>query len=505
MPDFNHKRCRLLTKCAVPSGQGPVLYWMSRDQRVQDNWALIYAQKLALKRSVPLMVCFCLVPKFLDATIRQFGFMLKGLREVEQELQKLKVPFSLLMGMHKEQIPLHVSSHAVSAVVCDFSPLKVPMGWVTDVGRDLEKSSVPLVQVDAHNIVPCWLASDHLEYAARTIRPKIHAKLPEFLVKIPALVEHPYPPPKSTYTQVDWAAADASLQVDRTVEEVSWAIPGYKGGMAVLEDFCTRRLKDFHSGRNNPNLSALSNLSPWFHFGQISIQRSILRVKECQSAATKPSVDAFVEEAVVRRELADNFCFYNPKYDSLDGASGWAQETLRLHEGDKREHLYSQEQFEKAETHDDLWNAAQLQMVRDGKMHGFLRMYWAKKILQWSPSPSEALRVAIWLNDKYELDGRDPNGYVGCMWSICGIHDQGWAERSVFGKIRYMCYDGCKRKFDVPAFVSKYRAQGMKKNSETTEGPLDKLLLSKPQGRKRKLEDADGPLDKVPASKERKR
>ena len=411
--DFNHKRCRLLTKCAVPSGHGPVLYWMSREQRVQDNWALIYAQKLALKRSAPLMVCFCLVPKFLDATIRQFGFMLKGLREVEQELQSLEVPFSLLMGLHKDQVPTFATSHTVSSIVCDFSPLRVPMGWTADVGRELDQSSIPLVQVDAHNIVPCWLASSHLEYAARTIRPKIHANLPEFLVQIPSVVKHPHPSPQGAHLHVDWMAADSSLQVDRTVGEVPWAVPGFKAGMAVLEEFCTSRLRNFHSGRNDPNLSALSNLSPWFHFGQISIQRSILRVKESRNASTKASVDAFIEEAVVRRELADNFCFYNPLYDSVGGASAWAQETLRVHEGDKREHLYSPEEFERAETHDDLWNAAQLQMVRDGKMHGYLRMYWAKKILEWSPSPSEALRVAIWLNDKYELDGRDPNGYVG--------------------------------------------------------------------------------------------
>ncbi|CAK9015423.1 unnamed protein product [Durusdinium trenchii] len=166
--------------------------------------------------------------------------------------------------------------------------------------------------------------------------------------------------------------------------------------------------------------------------------------------------EAFIEESVVRRELSDNFCFYNDKYDSLEGAAAWAQQTLKDHAKDKREHLYTMEELEGGKTHDDLWNASQQQMVQEGKMHGFLRMYWAKKILEWSPSPKEALQRSIELNDRYELDGRDPNGYVGCMWSICGVHDMGWKERPVFGKIRFMNYAGCKRKFNVPAFVAKY-------------------------------------------------
>jgi deoxyribodipyrimidine photo-lyase len=185
----------------------------------------------------------------------------------------------------------------------------------------------------------------------------------------------------------------------------------------------------------------------------ISAQRVIRVVMECKSKA-KDAVTAFVEEAVVRRELSDNFCFYN---DSIEGADEWARCTLKAHESDQREHLYTLEQLERAETHDLLWNAAQLQMTRDGKMHGFMRMYWAKKILEWTTSASEALKFAIFLNDKYELDGCDPNGYVGCAWSICGIHDHGFAERAVFGKIRYMTDKGCQRKFDVDHYIDKHK------------------------------------------------
>uniref|UniRef100_A0A2C9JI45 Deoxyribodipyrimidine photo-lyase n=1 Tax=Biomphalaria glabrata TaxID=6526 RepID=A0A2C9JI45_BIOGL len=310
-------------------------------------------------------------------------------------------------------------------------------------------------QVDAHNIVPCWVASPKLEYGARTIRSKIHKQLDEFLTEFPPLVKHPHSPEKMP-EETDWEKADSYLEVNRKVAEVSWAKPGAESGLRMLESFCEKRLKYFSSDRNDPNKQALSNLSPWFHFGQISVQRCILTVKLYRSKSND-SVNAFIEEAVVRRELADNFCFYNPHYDAVQGTNDWAKKSLDLHRKDKRPYLYSRDQLEQSKTHDDLWNAAQTQLVNEGKMHGFLRMYWAKKILEWTKSPENALADAIYLNDKYNLDGRDPNGYVGCMWSICGIHDQGWAERAVFGKIRYMNYQGCKRKFDVPAFVRKYK------------------------------------------------
>jgi len=170
-----------------------------------------------------------------------------------------------------------------------------------------------------------------------------------------------------------------------------------------------------------------------------------------------------LEELIVRSELADNYCFFNEQYDKLEGAYQWAQDSLTAHENDEREFVYTLNEFETYQTHDDLWNAAQKQLVHQGKMHGFLRMYWAKKILEWTQNPKEALKFAIYLNDRYSIDGRDPNGYVGCMWSICGIHDQGWKERSVFGKVRFMNYKGCKRKFDVAAFVTKMASIGKKK------------------------------------------
>ncbi|KAK3737317.1 hypothetical protein RRG08_067383 [Elysia crispata] len=448
---FNKKRVRVISEEEdFSEDSNGVVYWMSRDQRVQDNWAFLYAQRLAMKLEIPLHVCFCLVPKYLDATIRMYGFMMKGLAQVEKECRELNIPFHLLYGQASKSIPAFVKEHNIGGVVTDFSPLRVPVKWVDDLKNALP-SDVPLCQVDAHNLVPCWEASPKLEYGARTIRNKIHNQLGGFLTEFPPLVKHPHPP-KTMPKLTDWKKADMTLEVDRTVPEVTWAKPGSQAAYKILQSFCEKRLKHFATQRNDPNKQALSNLSPWIHFGQISVQRCILTVRLYRSKSSD-SVNAFIEEAVIRRELADNFCYYNKHYDSIKGAYDWAKKSLALHKDDKRPYLYTRDQLEESKTHDDLWNAAQDQLVLEGKMHGFLRMYWAKKILEWTNSPEEALAFSIYLNDRFSLDGRDPNGYVGCMWSICGIHDQGWAERAVFGKIRYMNYQGCKRKFDVPGFV----------------------------------------------------
>ncbi|XP_068196823.1 CPD photolyase isoform X2 [Antennarius striatus] len=455
--EFNPKRLRVISEEGTEepkSGSEGVLYWMCRDHRVQDNWALIYAQKLALKQKLPLHVCFCLqVPRSEASTLRHYGFLLGGLQEVQEECQSLGLQFHLLRGAAGDVLPGWVSDRRFGAVVTDFYPLRGPLQWLQDVKEKLPKD-VPLIQVDAHNIVPCWVASPKLEYSARTIRGKITKLLPEFLTDFPPIEKHPIVA-AATAKPIDWEETLASLQVDRSVGEPEWATPGPKAGEFMLESFIDERLKLFDTQRNNPNAPALSQLSPWIRFGHLSAQRVALQVQRSGKAAGQ-STASFIEELVVRRELTDNFCFYNQNYDSLEGAYEWAQKTLQDHAKDARPYVYTREQLEEAKTHDRLWNAAQHQMVTEGKMHGFLRMYWAKKILEWTSSPEEALAIALHLNDRYELDGQDPNGYVGCMWSICGVHDQGWAERPIFGKIRYMNYKGCLRKFDVAAFERKY-------------------------------------------------
>ena len=432
--------------------RGPVFYWMSRDQRVSDNWALLFAQELALKRKVPLAVVFSLAPRFLNATWRQYGFMLKGLRGVESRLAELNIPFFLLIGSPEQELPAFLTQHQIGDLVTDFDTLRIKQQWKNEVAAQIKPN---IYEVDARNIVPCWEASNKKEYAAYTLRPKIHRALPDFLTDFPLVQKHPFPWPKKV-TKTNWDQAEGSLSIDRSVAEVDWLLPGEEAAAEILNHFLTKKLSAYASRRNDPNEDGVSNFSPYLHFGQISAQRVALEVQK--KKVNKESKDAFLEELIVRRELSDNFCFYNPDYDRFAGFPEWAQKTLNEHRGDKREYLYSLEQFEAGKTHDDLWNAAQMEMVHRGKMHGYLRMYWAKKILEWTASPEEALEVAILLNDKYELDGRDANGYVGIAWSVGGVHDRAWKERPIFGKIRYMSYGGCKRKFKVKTYIEQHLA-----------------------------------------------
>ncbi|CAJ1450099.1 unnamed protein product, partial [Effrenium voratum] len=311
------RRCRRLNKAAMmQDAPGPVIYWMSRDQRCDDNWALIYAQKLAIQRSVPLHVVFCLVPKFLDATIRQFDFLLKGLKEVDECLKSKKIPFHLRLGKAVDEIPELVSGLKAKAVVCDMSPLRVPRQWARDVAEACQAKEVPVVQVDAHNIVPVWAASDKQETAARTIRKKITLSLSTYLTDFPSVLRHPHSSPKDELPEpIDWEAAERSLEVDWSVKPVTGFQPGAKAGLGALEEFTTR-LSRYAAKRNDPNVDALSGLSPWLHFGQISAQRCALRVRSAGEAKgvssdVQKGCEAFIEESVVRRELSDNFCFYN--------------------------------------------------------------------------------------------------------------------------------------------------------------------------------------------------
>lgn len=431
------------------SGSGAVIYWMSRDQRVDDNWALLYAQKLALELRVPLTVVFCLQQKFLNGTTRQYSFMLKGLHEIELALGELNIGFTMLFGSAQETLSSYITKNKSSAVVCDFDPIRLKLVWQQGIVHNI---TAPFFRVDTHNIVPCRTASEKLEYGAYTIRPKINRLLSEFLTDIPPLVRHPFGDTGKPTT--NWSALRTSLWLDSSVNEVPDIQPGKTAAHSALQTFIGERLSSYHIHRNNPNMDGQSGLSPYLHFGHISAQRVALEIQSAD--AEQDGKNAFLEEVIIRRELSDNFCFYNPHYDSFDGFPAWAQQSLNEHRADKRDYLYTLQQFELAQTHDALWNAAQTEMVLTGKMHGYMRMYWAKKILEWTKTPEEAIVNAIYLNDKYELDGRDTNGFAGIAWSIGGVHDRAWFERPVFGKIRYMNANGCASKFDVKQYIAHF-------------------------------------------------
>jgi deoxyribodipyrimidine photo-lyase len=227
---------------------------------------------------------------------------------------------------------------------------------------------------------------------------------------------------------------------------------GSAQALRAMNDFVRNRLRHYPDSHNYPETDGTSRLSPYLHFGQLSPLRVALAVKN--SSAPPRAKQAFLEQLIVRRELAINFVRFNPSYDSVECLEPWAQRSLAEHTKDKREVLYTEKQLENAETHDPLWNAAQKQMALSGWMHNYLRMYWAKKILEWSPSVAVAYQRAVWINDRYELDGRDPNGYAGIAWAIVGKHDRAWSERGVYGKIRYMSYAGTSQKFDSRKYIA---------------------------------------------------
>jgi len=423
--------------------KAPVLYWMQRDQRVNDNWALLYAQECALKNNAPLIVLFSLTAEFNNASPAHYSFMLKGLEQAEGELEKFNISFLLLRGRPEEKIPGFIKETGAGLLVTDFNPIKPVKEWKEIITR---KIKIPFHEVDSHNIVPCRIASPKQEFGAYTLRPKINKLLGTYLEEFPSLVKMKT---SAGNFKNDWLKFAGGNNDDIKIKFK----PGEKEALKTLQKFILNKLECYGEKRNDPVLDGSSGLSPYFHFGHLAPQRAALAVQ--RSADDETSRGIFLEELIIRRELADNFCHYNPLYDSFDGFHPWAQATLNAHRNDEREYLYSSEVFERAGTHDKLWNAAQMEMVRCGKMHGYLRMYWAKKILEWSPSPEEALKTAIYLNDKYELDGRDPNGYAGIAWSIGGVHDRAWQERDIFGKIRYMNYNGCRRKFNVDLYIEK--------------------------------------------------
>jgi deoxyribodipyrimidine photo-lyase len=447
MSKINADRIRQLNDIVYTSG--PVLYWMSREQRIENNWALIYAQEIAIKNKSPLYIIFNLVPEFLNATIRQYGFMLKGLQQIEPKVQEKNLVFEILPGDPAEIIPKYIKEKNIKVLVSDFDPLRIKRSWKESVNKNIDISHY---EVDAHNIIPCWLASNKKEYSAYTFRIKVHRKLDHYMNRFPPLRKHPFNK-HIKRKRINWSKLYDTLNVNMDVGESKKFQPGAKSAHRCLRNFIDHKLDKYSEGRNDPVEDVQSNLSVYLHYGQISAQYIAQEV--IASDAQMESKEDFLEELIVRRELADNFCLYNKFYDSVKGFSSWAQLTLGEHLNDEREYIYTQKEFEESMTHDDLWNAAQIQMVNNGKMHGYMRMYWAKKILEWSKSPEDAMKIAIYLNDKYELDGRDPNGYTGIAWSIGGVHDRAWGQRPVFGKIRYMSYAGCKSKFDVDAYINR--------------------------------------------------
>jgi deoxyribodipyrimidine photo-lyase len=421
---------------------GPVIYWMSRDQRLRDNSSLLFAQEKALKDKRDLIVIFSIPESSLKKGAIQFDFMIKGLQLVISDLKNYNIPFHLLSGIPDKEIPDLIKSTQAGILVTDFEALKPKRLWKKRVA---EKINIRFYEVDAHNIIPCWITSTKLEFGAYTIRPKISRLLPEYLEDYSKVKIMP------GHNLLNFLNDNGTKLNEFNKPKAAAINPGESAALKSLYDFLNNKIDLYATDRNDPNKQGQSGLSAYLHFGHISAQRIALEVEK--NNFNIASKEAFLEELITRKELSDNFCYYNFQYNSFEGFPDWAKNTLNKHRSDKREYVYSTGEFEKAQTHENLWNSAQTEMIRTGKMHGYMRMYWAKKILEWSASPEDALKTALYLNDKYQLDGMDPNGYAGCAWSIGGTHDRAWSERPVLGKIRYMNLNGAKRKFDVEQYI----------------------------------------------------
>ena len=429
-----------------------MLYWMQRAQRAMDNPALSAAIRVANALEKPLLVFFCLLSKHPIANLRHYTFMIEGLEDTAHRLARMRIGFVVRLSDGASALPALKRLCAEvrpAIIVTDENPLRKSDGWRATLARE---RGVPLLSVDADVIVPsALLGREH--FAARTIRPRISEQLERFLRPVET-------PP----VRIAWRAPNGLrsanlaksilniLQIDRTVGAVSDSHGGSGEGLARLRRFIRLGLNDYPHRRNRPELEGTSRLSPYLHFGHLGPHTVALAVREAD--APRAVRDAFLEQLIVRRELAINFVRYNRHYDRLGAGEPWALTSLKKHARDRRQYRYSAAQLEAAETHDPLWNAAQRQMAISGWMHGYVRMYWAKKILEWSATPASAYAAAVHLNDKYELDGRDPNGYAGIAWAIAGKHDRAWGpERPIYGIVRYMSYDSTSRKFDSRVYI----------------------------------------------------
>ena len=431
-----------------------VLYWMQQSQRAEYNDALNIAIREANRAGLPLVVAFGLTDAYPEANLRHFRFMLEGLQDVEATLRQRGIGMVVRLG-NPAEVALNLG-HDAALIVCDAGYMRHQREWRDKVAREAD---CRVLQVESDAVVPVAVVSDKAEYAARTIRPRINRHLERYLV----LPRSPGLKHRANLRIPGLSLANIGpilrrLNIDRVVPPVDRF---FKGGTRQakkrLRRFIQHHLAHYNDHRNQPQTDDISHMSPYLHFGQISPVYLALKIQEAREGQ---GIDraAYLEELIVRRELALNFVWFTPDYDRYACLPDWARKTLAEHAADARLHCYEREVLEAGKTHDPYWNAAMLEMRHTGFMHNYMRMYWGKKILEWSASPEEAFVTALYLNNKYFLDGRDPNSYAGVAW-IFGKHDRAWFERPIFGKIRYMAASGLERKCDIRGYVAKVEAR----------------------------------------------
>ena len=434
-----------------------VVYWMQRAQRGVDNHAVNLAVASANELKLPLVVYFAGISNFPHANLRHYAFLQQGLPDIEEDLAARNITFLMRRAPHESHERLLAD---VEAAICigDENPMREPERWRADLAKKLR---IPFWTVDTDVVVPTRLFGK-AQYAAYTMRPRLYKLVPEFL--------KPYENPHADVAwqrPKDFKADDVRADItagwkdlDRTVLPVPEWHGGTHAGLARLKLFTQSKLKHYIDERNSPEADGTSAMSPYLHYGHVGPQTIALAV--AAAAAADPTLikakESYFNELLTWRELAINFVRYQPDYDNAKAAEDWARKTIGEHDHDKRDVVYTVEQLERAQTYDELWNAAQMQMVKHGWMHNYMRMYWGKKIVEWTPNVDAAMTAAVYLNDKYFLDGRDPNGYSGIAWAVLGKFDRPWGSRAVFGKRRYMSGQSTGRKFDAKKYIAQMQA-----------------------------------------------
>lgn len=445
-------RIQPLNDRGVQEGARYVLYWMEQSQRAQHNPALERALHHASETGLPLLVVFGVADDFSEATLRHHTFLLEGLQETQQRLADRGVKLVVRYGAPDDVALKYAGAAAV--LVTDRGYLRHQKQWRARVAKE---APCRVEQVEGDVVVPVETVTDKAEYAARTIRPKIHEHL-ERCLQLPDAV--PVETPSldldvdSGRSLDDIEAVTDQLDLDRSVGPVSDLYPGgVSEAEDILDDFLAEHLDGYDENRNQIHSHAVSHMSKYLHYGQISPVWLAQQVRRAEGPES--DIESYLEELVVRRELTMNHVHFRPDtYDSYTCLPEWARESLAEHADDEREYVYSLDELKGGTTHDPYWNAAMKEMRETGYMHNYMRMYWGKKILEWSPDPKTAYDRTLRLNNRYFLDGRDPNSFANVAW-VFGLHDRGWKERPVYGKVRYMSQGGLDRKADPDAYVEK--------------------------------------------------
>ncbi len=403
----NINPARIFEINSKPIKSGVIVYLCEREIRAKDNFALNFALQKSKELNLPLKIIH---PKINCEFQPKQKFIDSQIKLVQKNFQKLNLDFEIVDNSPSEIIKKITVDFHPAIFIIDFNPI-LKRNYLKNIG-------CKIYEVDGHNIIPARFISDKQEYSAATLRRKIYYSIYPFLTE---------------FENITTDSVDADY---------------------VLKDFIKNKLPYYAELKNDPSKNVLSVLSKYLNLGFISSQRVALEV--IKSDVSKDNKEAFLEELIVRKELADNFCLYAKSFKDFSSVPFWGKMTLKTHKFDLRHYLYSLYELENAKTHDKLWNATQNQLMCEGKIHGYLRMYWAKKILEWTISPNIALEIAIYLNDKYANDAPSANGYVGILWAMGGLHDRAFIDFPVTGKIRRMTYNSIRKKYDLNSYINKY-------------------------------------------------